>query len=427
MSERLLTECVAYFKERSVYQVLFKKLYEKYYSLGHLGGSVTLTGLSADKKQQLSGFFQKDFTENKTITISVRLMEKALANSKFAGLDWRDILEAYHGEAFLSKKEVQLRQEEEKIRFFEQLIDEFGESPGGVWLKRCLQEKKEGYGLLMLHYRQKQEELSAILKALLAGVEKLPAIRQKQESRRLERVRIPVFAAQVSGNPHFFDQGTLAERLLIQFLRDCFPIPDASRDQLLYTAGLLRDDLSNYTLAYGVEAVDTEGNVHAGIEGFTRRMEPVQLTLLTVSRLGKVWPKAGKKVYIVENPAVFSALLEAKPDIALICGNGQIRMATFALLDLFEQEVEFWYAGDFDPEGLLIAQRLRKRYGSRLVFWKYEVSCYQRYLSDVVLESRRIKKLDKVEEEELIELKEAIKRTGRVTYQEMMIQEYLGE
>lgn len=386
MSEQLLAECVSYFKERSVYRILFKKIAEKYYSLGHLGGSVTLTGLSAEEKQQLSGFFQKDFTENKTTTISVRLMEKALKNSRFCGLKWQDILETYQGRGFLSKKEEQLFYEEEKTLFFRKMIDDFRGSAGGDWLDRCLQERTEGYRLLMLHYRERREELAVTLTTFLAGMEKLPLIRQNEEKGKgMERIRIPVFGAQISGNPHFFDQGTLAEKLLIAFLRGYCHLPGSNREQLLYTAGLLVDDLSNYTLTYGIEAADLEGNLHFGIRGFARRQEPVQLTLMTVSRLGKVWPGRGKRVYIVENPAVFSALLETNPEIALICGNGQIRMATLALLDLFEKNIEFWYAGDFDPEGLLIAQRLRKRYGSRLIFWKYEENCYIQYLSDVVL------------------------------------------
>ena len=38
------------------------------------------------------------------------------------------------------------------------------------------------------------------------------------------------------------------------------------------------------------------------------------------------------------------------------------------LLDLFDKNITFSYAGDFDPEGLLIAEKLKKRYGERLLF-----------------------------------------------------------
>lgn len=428
MSESVLIECVTYFKERNVYKVLFKKIREKYYSLGYLGGSVTLSDLSLEEKQQLSGFFQKDFTENKTITISLKFMEKALSNSKFCMLDWMEILETYYGEPFTTKKEIYLQAEKKKADFFQGILDEFRGTSGERWLERCLKQKDEGYQLLMQQYKMQPEQLTIVLKLLFSGIAKLPIVLQNQEhTAAIKRVRIPIFAAQVSGNPHFFDNGTLAEKLLILFLKDYQKTANNSKEQLLYDAGLLRDDLSNYTLTYGIEAMDLQGEPHKGIQGFLENKEPVQLTLLTVSRLGRVCPKFGDKVYIVENPAVFSALSEMIPDIALICGNGQIRMATLALLDLFEKDVEFWYAGDFDPEGLLIAQRLRKRYGTQLHFWNYKKCYYERYVSDVILDSKRKKKLERIDEEELLEIKDAILTNGRAAYQEMLIQEYVKE
>ena len=127
----------------------------------------------------------------------------------------------------------------------------------------------------------------------------------------------------------------------------------------------------------------------------------------------------------MENPAVFSSLTEAVPDVTLICGNGQIRMATLALLDLFEEDVEFWYAGDFDPEGLMIAQRLRKRFGKRLHFWNYKKCYYEQYLSNVKLDAQRKKKLERIDEEELLEIRDAIQRCGYAAYQEMLIPEYV--
>ena len=43
--------------------------------------------------------------------------------------------------------------------------------------------------------------------------------------------------------------------------------------------------------------------------------------------------------------------------------NGQPRLSSLLLLDLFAKaKMEVWYAGDFDPEGLLIAQKLKQYY-----------------------------------------------------------------
>ena len=94
------------------------------------------------------------------------------------------------------------------------------------------------------------------------------------------------------------------------------------------------------------------------------------------------------------------------------------------LLDLLKEDHSFWYAGDFDPEGLLIAQNLKERYKTALHFWKYEVKWYEKYVSSVALSESRIKKLDRVYMEELQELKVCIQRTKRAAYQEAMLEIY---
>lgn len=109
-----LRRCVAYFAERKVYGKLFCKVREKYASLGHLGGTVQVTGLDEEECRQLGGFFQKDYLGKKTVVISYAAMEKALENSRFSGLRWEDILWEYFGEALVVKKEQALAEKEKE-------------------------------------------------------------------------------------------------------------------------------------------------------------------------------------------------------------------------------------------------------------------------------------------------------------------------
>lgn len=106
----------------------------------------------------------------------------------------------------------------------------------------------------------------------------------------------------------------------------------------------------------------------------------------------------------------------------MICGNGQLRLAVLILMDKFSCDTVFWYAGDFDPEGLLIAQKLKLRYGERLKLWKYQVDLYETYLSEVELSERRMKKLEQVSIKELQEIKEAMYKKQRAAYQESMME-----
>ena len=52
-------------RARPVYRRLFRLIREKYSGLGHLGGRVTLTGLTPEDRKDLEGFFQKIFLRRK--------------------------------------------------------------------------------------------------------------------------------------------------------------------------------------------------------------------------------------------------------------------------------------------------------------------------------------------------------------------------
>ncbi|MDO4285660.1 MAG: TIGR02679 family protein [Eubacteriales bacterium] len=459
-----LEACAAYFKARPVYRRLFDGFRRKYEGLGHFGGSVTLGSLTREEKADLGGFLQKDYTEQKSVTVSAARMEKALASSRFAGLEWKEILETYYGEALTVQKERRQREEEERDRYFQRILESCSFVPGQSWLRNTLRESSKGSGLLRQRYREDPAGLSEELSLVLRAVERLPVF--SGESRAL----LPVFAAAATGDPHYFDEGRTGERLLTSFLQDYFAsastnlllsenaegvkarehfppqsaeeVEDAEetrtdgmlsrteyKNSLFYEAGLLRDDLSNDVLAYGIRAWRADGSLHPGIEGFYRTAEPLKLTLRTLGRLGRIRAGEGNavenRVYVVENPAVFSLLVEKHPDWTVLCGNGQVRLAVLVLMDQLARSCRFYYMGDFDPEGLLIAQRLKRRYGAALELWNYRTDWYERYVSGVELGTPRLRKLDRIALPELAELVAAMKRLRKAAYQETMAEEYL--
>lgn len=417
-----LEECVQYFKARPVYDKLFLKMRDKYAGLGHFGGTVILTSLDREEKEQLSGFFQKDYTANKTITISADLMEKRRKSSKFAEFTWERILEAYFKAPLKVKKEIVLAEEKGRESYFAEILEGILDEKGKEWLKRMLAEKKEGYLLVLQLYKESPKELRNILMYVMAGITELRVLQDKNKKELL-----PVFSAKITGNPHYFDEGRAGGRLLFFYLKEKISVPDQDvlsrveyKNRLYYEAGILKDELSNDVLAYGIHGWRTEGGLHKGMEGFLEDREPVRLTLQTIGNLKKVCGQS-RQVYMVENPSVFSILISEHPEWTVICGNGQLRLAVFVLLDKFPEDTIFRYAGDFDPEGFLIAQKLKLRYQGRLELWNYQVKLYEKHLSEVELSDRRIKKLKKVYIKELQEIKEAMCGKRRAAYQEAMI------
>ena len=421
--EKLLTECVQYFKERSIYQRLFEKFREKYISLGHLGGSVILQNLSLEDKRNLGGFFQKDYTAAKSVTISASRMEKALSDSRFSELQWQKIIETYFGEPMQARKEQMQQEEEAKNSYFESMMSIYQDSFMGEWLRSSFQEKRFGYQQLIQQYHSDCDNLSELLRQLSQVSSHLPCINSHQNKELL-----PVYAAKITGNPHALDEGTDLERMLWNFLQWYFkteyPARAEYKSRVYYEAGLLKDALSNDVLVYGLHGILESRSLHPGMEGFVQSQEIMKLTLQTIGRLSFVRSEE-RQVYMVENPAVFAYLVEKYPNQSFICGYGQLKLAAWVLLDKLTSDTGIYYMGDFDPEGLQIAENLKKRYGERLNLWHYDEKLYKKYLSDIVLSESRLQKLQSVQSAELQEVKMMMKRYQRAAYQEAMIEEIM--
>ena len=73
----------------------------------------------------------------------------------------------------------------------------------------------------------------------------------------------------------------------------------------------------------------------------------------------------------------FAYCIQKYPKQTFLCGNGQLRLAVLKTMDLFSEDTIFYYAGDYDPEGFQIAERLRERYGNRVKFWNYSKENYK--------------------------------------------------
>ena len=427
MSE--INEAVEYFKKKPVYEKLFNEFKKKYESHGKIGGIAVLTGLNTGDKEDISGFLMKDFTSEEEVRVSAKLFEKALLKSRFSSLTTLDILTHYFGIKLRTNKEKSEEDVGKRAEYLAELMGYTDKAYIKEWLTEVFCTGASSAVVIARSYNADKNELKIILQKLIKAIPMLPYFQGGKKKELLA-----VFAAQAAGNPHFFDDNTLAGNLLTAFLRDYFrfgyedDLSEAeNRSKVLFKAGLIKDTLSNDVIAYGIRGRCVDGSLHQGMEGFLHQKEPVKLSLLTLANLEETFTNSvDRRVYIVENPAVFSILTSRFPEKAFICSYGQIRRAVFMLLDLFDKNTVFSYAGDFDPEGLLIAERLKKRYGERLAFWKYEPEMYLKYMSEEKLTKQRIKKLDGVRDATLLKIAELMREEGRAAYQESMLEEYLN-
>ena len=412
--QKLMQECLQYFRERPVYEKVFQKMRGKYESLGHIGGKVVLTGLSLQDKSQLGGFLQKDYTENQSVTISAEAFEICLSKSRFSDISLEELLDAYFGKKLTVKKEERRKKREERDAFFTEVQSGYEDTTGAKWLQNTLKEHTTGYEILQQQYNNNPEILREILRYVFEAVKQLPRMEEKE--------LLPVFAAKLTGDPHYFDAGTVAERLLFIILSACWQetkdreLSEAERkNQIFYRAGILKDDLSNDTLVYGIRAWKHNGNLHKGIEGFFREKDILQLSLNVIARLSQIRCR-DNEIYIVENPSVFAMICEEK---SCMCMNGQPRLSCLMVLELLARSgTHVFYSGDLDPEGMLIAQKLSRFYPGRFTYWHMAEEDYKVCQSQEILSERRLKMLEKITDERLLPVVNNMVRCRKAGYQE---------
>lgn len=451
MKRDKLADCIAYFKKND-FKRLFLGIREKYLSYGRMGGIVILDHISESERNALEGLMQKSYQGKKSISINLLKLQAAINLTRFEGLCLYEIAESYFNESFETKHNESIRKSEEKEAFFNRILNEYNGTFAGEWLTMTLEEKGSDSRYLTGKYNEDSESFYKLLCRVLYAANRLPDFIGKKE-------RLPVFAAETAKDPHFFDEGRDSDTLLTMLLvyyqekkkhKDTafsefqkeLNIDDSGnhgikrnsiekveeKTHLLYSAGILKDDISNYTIMYGIKALKQGNKPHKGIEGFLHEMQPVHISLSILSEITKVYT-SGNKVYVFENPSVFAELAAADKGMnAFICTNGQPCLSSLLLLDLCAAcGISLYYAGDFDPEGLMIAQKLKQRYGERLLLWHYGREDYMMSKSKVKLPEKRLKKLVNIIDEGLLEVKSCLEEHGYAGYQEKLIDVYKND
>ncbi|MCX7843084.1 MAG: TIGR02679 family protein [Clostridia bacterium] len=430
MGDKLLSECVNYFKTNAGFKRILEGMRKKYLSLGTAGGTVVLQKLSREERDALSGFLRKDYSKNSSASIKLSDFQKALGLTRFKGVLVEDVLKEYFKEELIPFSIAEEISQEKRNRFFNAFIDKFRGTPGGLWLNAAISQKDYGYKTIIQRYAADPESIGREIDIVCKSLNSLPV-------RNNLKLRMPVFAASIAADPHILDESTSCGQLFMYGLAYTMgaekPQKASERAELLYSAGILIDEVSNWVLCYGINAYLGNGAVHPAWKDFFENGEPLQATLLNLSRLSRMESIDGR-VFVVENPSVFSSILDAScarstaDPVSIVCTYGQVSLAGLVMLDMLASSgSEIWYSGDFDPEGVLIAERLKQRFGAALKFWRYSLDDYLASVSDCAIVPSRLKQLDKVVSPELELLVREIRRTGLCGYQETILDRLLGD
>ncbi len=473
--EDLRKACLAYFRSMPVFERLLSQFCEKYRSYGCFCGSARLNIRSEDEREALEGFFTRSYRDQKTATISAQAFQRALEHTRFAELSPEEILEAFAGAPISGKREEESRRKACIARCWKAAIGQqeaYADCEASRQLLhelRAVAEKEEpaissedvpSIGAIdnTAHTCTSEEAVTALYRQLMSGRQELVEnkllcaltedlhilVRALEILNRLcveKRYQyLPVFAAVLFGDPHRLDPGTRDAhllQLLLQWLEiqrgveadEMNSIPSLRRQARYLSAGILLDDVSNYAMLCGVEAIGRDGLVHAGMAGFAADGAPVNVPLSVITGWAQLRCR-DNTLWIVENPVVYAVLCERFGRTrSLMCMNGQPRLSAWLILRLLRAAgTRVYYAGDFDPEGLCIAEKVQlSLLAGQWVFWHMSEADYRSAQSRKPIEARRMKMLDHLQDSLLKTTAVLIRKQGVAGYQENILQMYLSE
>lgn len=394
-----------YFKETKGFDRLITKLYQKYQSLSKFTGTIKINNLTKEETITLSRFFGTTYQEGTNITISIKKFIAIMESSKYEDFDIATLVSEYLNINLTTNKETKIKKEEEQNSYYNTIIGTTN-SNGSNWLKHVITNKTNPYKLLQQRYHQNKKTLEKDLINVINLINNLPN----------EKTLLQIYASTYTKDPHYLDLDNRQSILFFYALsfinKSEYPSTRIEKIKLLSNYNIEIDTISNYVITYNLIS-DKEY-----INSFSKNKEPLILNIQNIMNTNYFDTKS-KQVYIFENPSILTQIISKNIEASIIISGGFPNTSVHLLIDsLISKNNHIYYNGDFDPEGLLIASKLKEKYQDNITLFCYNEIDYQNCISKKKITDTRLHKLLKIENKDLIEIKELLMKNKYAAYQE---------
>ncbi|MGL4761935.1 MAG: TIGR02679 domain-containing protein [Sarcina sp.] len=410
--------------QNKICEGILKECIKKYKSLGKVSGSFKLKANAEIEKNFLKAF-DMNVLDSGTAKIKVKDVEKLFKN-RFVEYEFLEVLEYVEGKKLITNLEKKALKQEDFENFLKDMSNNSDDGIGLTWFCNCIDKKDKLYKYIHLAYlKRDRDEFSQVLLIIINMLNNLPVQSE-------EYVRLPIFAARYSKDAHFLDLRNFSGNLFLKIIIELYCESDQSIRSASYInevylkVGLLKDNISNNTATYGLVAYKENKKLEAW-ENFVQIKNPLVVTLKNLEDVDFIIPLS-EEVYIFENPAVFSDILDYGIfDKALICTSGQLNLSSHIILEKLSRYKKIYYSGDFDVKGIEIAYNLKLKLKDKLEFLFYDDEHYKKAKSNILIDENRLKYLEKYRVLELDEVINSILKDKKAGYQEMLIVDYLDK
>lgn len=391
----------SYLKSKKGLNRLMLRLKDKYQSLEKYSGVVNIDNISLQESIDLSNLLGKRVEISSNIKISYSKLEKIFKQTKYETFNWQDLFKFYFGADIKSNKQLKESQVLAFDMFLQGIIDSNMKKNYAFIIEEVLKEKDSLYNIFKRNYKKDKKKLEQDLKYILLLLDKIPT----------NPTNLAVYAS-YTGNPHYLDLNTSSSNLFLRLLARLKNVDyideTVEKKNLLALINVYVDPISNFVITYKIIGNEI-------LATLDKKDMVINLNLENIINIDYLDTK-DKKVYIFENPSILNTLKNIK--VPMIITSGIPNLAVYKVLEkLSDNGNELYYNGDFDPEGLIIASKLKDKFPNLKLFCYDEVD-FLNAISNEVVNDSRIKKLDSVINKELKIIKTSIKNSRKAAYQE---------
>lgn len=417
----MVNEFVDYLKANQNFERFMQAWKEKYEIYGVLKGLIVIKHAMDMEKQAISLITGKDYYTVIDVKVSYSELMNSLSKTKFADIDFTKVLLEYYDNKLVTKQSIKEQNISDFSKTEQEIINKYKNTTAHFWLCNLQQYDKANYTKLINEYNNNPNNVIYLLDAII----QLPIIGDNG-------ISLAEFSTLVTKDPHYFDKGFTFEffiKALAFFESSDKPLNLIEKNALLAKVGILKDPNNTYISFYNLQALDYYDQIATGINWFAQKNQAINLNVSNIGYLSNFINI--KHVIIIENISVFEAIKHYLikmniQDICLVCTGGQLNVAAYLFFDIFkDSSVCFYYCGDFDPEGLLIAQRVFEKLNNKVTFLAYDDIDYELANSNKNISEKRLKSLDTIYLQQLQSIKAKLIKYKKAGYQESIIQKYI--
>lgn len=415
---------INYYKNSSAYRKMCKDLMMKYKRYGRLTGRISLKDYTDKQKVKIADFVGESVADlGSKNDVSVAKIKSAHLDTKYGDYDLAYLASEVTGIG-LSVDSDGSKPSKEAIK--ETIRDEIRQLLSAV-RPDVLDEIMD-----KIYYENKYKEISlGDIYFLGNAIEKINQRAGQFDGVNFDNyIYLAVFAAEITSNPYEFDEGTVLGDWLFRILALTYGGKPAGmsymeyRDRVFEHYGILLDDIFHF-LSVSHMLARSNGEVNSVWSASCRNQVSWKAPLKHILKMDLIYPELGDALILVENASVFYILSAMFNSLPIVCFHGKLRKSIWTFMDKLSKDAKVYYAGDFDPEGLKMADDLKQAYGDMIDLSLMRMKYYEGSKPRTKIKPANLDILDKIRDEKLKEVAEAIKDTKLVGHQYNLIEMYV--